>query len=232
MSCVDFKSLLNFYRQCFELVDVFHFNSSIAQRQYENNLKMSAESVVVPITHNGITDHRKKKDFTTPVLKLGFIGAETDYKGLPLLKRVLAGLHSSKWALDVWGSRIGKDDDLSIFYRGKFDKSSIERVYNEMDLLVVPSLWKETFSLVTLEALSYGVPVLVSANVGAQDIVREYAPSFVYKTEGELECVLLQLLTDKTPLRKFNEAILKKTWNYDVKRHAQEIVEMLYCRKE
>ena len=46
------------------------------------------------------------------------------------------------------------------YYKGKFDASTIADVYHAMDVLVVPSIWKETFSLVTLEVLSYGVPVI------------------------------------------------------------------------
>ena len=39
------------------------------------------------------------------------------------------------------------------------------------DLLVAPSIWYETFGFTVLEALSYGVPVIVSDHVGAKDIV-------------------------------------------------------------
>ena len=48
-------------------------------------------------------------------------------------------------------------------------KRWISKSFKQMDLLIVPSIWKETFSLITLEALSYGIPVLISNNVGAKD---------------------------------------------------------------
>ena len=38
-------------------------------------------------------------------------------------------------------------------------------------MLVAPSIWYETFGFTVLEALSYGLPVIVSDHVGAKDIV-------------------------------------------------------------
>ncbi|HGR1785563.1 TPA: glycosyl transferase family 1, partial [Streptococcus pneumoniae] len=37
----------------------------------------------------------------------------------------------------------------------------------------VPSRWKETFGLISIEALSYDVNVFVSKNVGSKDLVSE-----------------------------------------------------------
>ena len=44
-------------------------------------------------------------------------------------------------------------------------------MYGEIDILIVPSKWKESFGLVVLEALSYNVEVYVSENVGAKDLL-------------------------------------------------------------
>lgn len=227
MSKADFKYLQDYYRQCYELVDVFHFNSNVARTLFERILG-NVSGVVAPITHQSIKDNRIEKKFDTSILRIGFIGAETPYKGLPLLKRTLTQIDSSKWRLDVWGGRVAKDLNAPIFYRGKFDNQIISQVYNDMDVLVVPSIWKETFSLVALEALSYGVPVLVSKNVGAQDVVMEYDESFVYSTDEELLAKLRILANDRTELNRYNRAILTRPWHHDMLHHAQDIVEKIY----
>ena len=79
----------------------------------------------------------------------------------------------------------------------------LTNVYAEMDLLVVPSIWKETFSLVTLEALSYGVPVLVSDNVGAKLLVCSYDKRFVYHGSDGLMQALLLILSNPSVLQFF-----------------------------
>ena len=104
----------------------------------------------------------------------------------------------------------------------------IADVYDAMNVLIVPSIWKETFSLVTLEALSYGVPVIVSDTVGAQDIVKRYNPKFVYHSEDELKCLLKEILKDRSLLQDFNQKILDKPWKHGMEEHAKEIVDKIY----
>ena len=224
-----FQSILQYYGECFTLVDVFQFNSRVAQNQYKKPLNIAGTTqIVLPITHEGVQDHREKKQFDSNILRMGFIGHESPYKGLPLLKNVLANIDSSKWRLDVWGGRIGRETSLPIYYRGKFNSRNISQVYAEMDLLVVPSIWQETFSLATLEALSYGVPVLVSKNVGAKDLVEDYNAAFVYNTAEELNKVIESLISDKTPLQNFNQAIRTKLWAHNMIAHAKNVIEKLY----
>lgn len=224
-----FQKLLDYYKECFSLIDTFHFNSRVTRDTYLSYI-LPISSIVIPITHNGIRDHRMKKKFNeSSLLRIGFVGSTAPYKGLPKLIDALESLDmNSKWRLDVWGGFIGKEECLPVYYRGKFDQRAIEMVYTTMDIMVVPSLWHETFSLVTLEALSYGVPVLVSDNVGAKDIVAQYNSMFVYNSQEELITLLRKLIEDRTLLREYNNKILDMPWNHGMKEHAQEIIDKVY----
>lgn len=223
-----YESLFNYYKECFSMIDCFHFNSEVSKSVYTSHLS-KVNGIVVPITHSGIKDNRRVKSFDNDVLRIGFIGSEEPFKGLPLLINVLNGIGvEEKWELSVWGGRIAKDPSLPIYYRGKFSSESIEKVYDNMDVLIVPSVWKETFSLVTLEAMSYGVPVIVSDNVGAQDIVKEYDPKFVFHGEEELKNLLMEMLSDRSVLRAFNDRLLNMEWKYSMQDHAEEVVKEIY----
>lgn len=223
-----YQSLIDYYKDCFSIVDEFHFNSEVTRDTYRKYIVPKAEKII-PITHNGINDHRRKKSFEDNCLKIGFVGSAAPYKGLSRLIMALKQLNrNNKWRLDVWGDTIGQDESLPIYYRGKFTHSAIETVYTTMDIMVVPSLCHETFSLVTLEALSYGVPVLVSDTVGAKDIVKEYDSKFVFHSDEELVSLLELLVDDKSLLRNYNEAIIANDWRHSMSEHAQEIIEELY----
>lgn len=223
-----YQSLIDYYKDCFSMVDEFHFNSEVTRDTYRKYI-VPKEEKIIPITHNGINDHRRKKSFEENCLKIGFVGSAAPYKGLPRLIMALKQLNrNDKWRLDVWGDTIGQDESLPIYYRGKFTHSAIETVYTSMDIMVVPSLWHETFGLVTLEALSYGVPVLVSDTVGAKDIVKEYDSKFVFHSDEELVSLLELLVDDKSLLRNYNEAIISNDWRHSMSEHAQEIIEELY----
>ena len=223
-----YQSLIDYYKDCFSIVDEFHFNSEVTRDTYRKYIVPKAEKII-PITHNRINDHRRKKSFEDNCLKIGFVGSAAPYKGLSRLIMALKQLNrNDKWRLDVWGDTIGQDESLPIYYRGKFTHSAIETVYTTMDIMVVPSLCHETFSLVTLEALSYGVPVLVSDTVGAKDIVKEYDSKFVFHSDEELVSLLDLLVDDKSLLRNYNEAIIANDWRHSMSEHAQEIIEELY----
>lgn len=225
-----YHELLDYYKRCFSLMDCFHFNSETSKKVYIKSLPI-CNGKVVSITHGGIGDHRKLKSFSHDVLHIGFIGNSTPYKGLPLLISVLQDVgRLESWDLSVWGGGIGKHPSLPVYYKGKFDASSIADVYDAMDVLIVPSIWKETFSLVTLEALSYGVPVIVSDNVGAQDIVKLYDPKFVYHSNVELKSLISEMLSDKRLLVDFNGKLLSSEWKFSIEEHAKDIVDEIYSR--
>ena len=189
----------------------------------------TSKGQVVSITHGDIEDHRIRKVYGHDVLHIGFIGNSTPYKGLPLLISVLQDIGMiESWDLSVWGGGVGTHPSLPVYYKGKFDSSTIADVYSAMDVLIVPSIWKETFSLVTLEALSYGIPVIVSDNVGAQDIVKLYNPKFVYHSEDELKSLICEILSDKNLLAEFNDKLLSSKWKYSMEEHAKEIIDKIY----
>lgn len=217
-----FEELQKYYADCFAMMDCVHFNSDLTKQEYEKVLG-EVPGKVISITHNGIKDRREKKVFSSKGLIVGFIGNSTPYKGLQVLCNAVSGLDID---VMVWGGKI--EEQGRIHHRGKFSHEHLKSVYQEMDLLVVPSIWKETFSLVTLEALSFGIPVLVSDNVGAKDIVKRYAPEFVYQTEEDLRNLLAKLVKDKSSLIQYNDRILETPWEHDMRLHAQEIVEEIY----
>lgn len=223
-----YESLMKYYRECFSLVDCFHFNSEVSKSVYTTHMQ-NINGMVIPITHCGIKDNRRIKTFDSEKLRMGFIGSDEPFKGLQLLIEALEVIGmEDKWELSVWGGKVGKHPSLPIQYKGKYSAQTIENVYEAMDVLIVPSVWKETFSLVTLEALSYGVPVIVSDNVGAQDIVKQYDERFVYHERKDLEIILKAIIEDKSILRDFNRQICELPWSHDMLSHAEELVNRIY----
>ena len=58
----EIKKLLDYYHSCFELIDVFHFNSFIAKQQYEAALGIKDfDYKTIPIT--AISAHIRKMIF-------------------------------------------------------------------------------------------------------------------------------------------------------------------------
>jgi|SaaInlStandDraft_4_1057021.scaffolds.fasta_scaffold21974_2 glycosyltransferase involved in cell wall biosynthesis len=69
--------------------------------------------------------------------------------------------------------------DKFIKYHGWRDTTYIESILDNSVAVVIPSLWKEPFGLVAVEAFQRGVPALSSSNVGALGFMdKKYEYSF------------------------------------------------------
>ena len=209
-SSASFGKLLAFHRSQFAQVDAFHFTSSVSESSYRCRLP-DAKGQRISITHAGIWDRRTVKKIDASHLHIGFIGDSTPYKGYPLLLAALGRLRAKglrNWSLDVHGP--GHEHDTpqeGIVLHGPFSSGNAASIYNQMDILVVPSLWQEPFGLVTLEALSFGVPCLVSPDVGSKDLFQEWAPDLVLDSIRNLDARLETILRDPHQIEKWSQSI-------------------------
>jgi glycosyltransferase involved in cell wall biosynthesis len=77
-----------------------------------------------------------------------------------------AGDGPQRPAWEVLASAISHDNPrIRVEFRGWVDRDALSTLYEQSDLLVVPSLWPEPFGLVGLEAIRHHVPA-VAFNVG------------------------------------------------------------------
>lgn len=91
----------------------------------------------------------------------------------------------------------------------RYSYMDLEKIFDETDLVIVPSIWRETFGYAVLEALSYGVPVLISGNVGAKDILVQGAGIVIKDlTVKNLYHALRNITSEQ--LTRMNNVILEK----------------------
>lgn len=166
---LQFEKLRQYYMDIFSIIDVFHFNSNLAKEIYLDNLDFNVDYKVISITNENIKKNQiyAKENQT---LKIGYIGPYKEYKGFFEYLKLVDSLN-----IDAEYHIFGSDDPINvsnkIINHGRYKGSEINNVFKILDILIVPSLWKETFGFTTLEALSFGVKVLVSERVGSKDLV-------------------------------------------------------------
>lgn len=222
-----YKKLLAYYNIMFTYIDKFLFNSSISKEIYEKYLNCNGE--IVSITHSNIKDNRKLKDYNHDKLRLTYLGPDKEYKGFNLLIDTITELNNkykSKIELNLYGD-IGKyqiDDNINVY--GRYSYKQLETIFNKTDLLIVPSIWYETFGFIALEALSYGVPVLVTDRVGAKDLItqNDLNIGIIINLEKEsLKDVISKLCISKAELNKLNKNIKNSTFIYHIRDHYKRI---------
>jgi len=228
---VEYSELIDYYKDYFKLIDKFHFNSSQTRDVFRRFIP-DVTGKVIPVITNGISDKRKPLKLGDNI-RFGFIGSLNDYKGFPMLKKVAKELYSEgyeKFRIYVYPGNIeGIDSDCpAIEYKPPYRYSEISDVLYGLDCVIVPSKWYETFSLVALEALAHGRPVIVSDHVGAKDIVATYNKDMIFSTAARLKELIRKILDNRKVLEYENEKILISSWRFSIENHAKEVISYYY----
>ena len=89
----------------------------------------------------------------------------------------------------------------------RYSYSELEGIFENTDVLAVPSVWYETFGYTVLEALSYGVPVIMSDTVGAKDVLADGAGIVIEDITADKLRIVLDQLTPES-LQQMNQCIV------------------------
>lgn len=128
----------------------------------------------------------KEKNKVKPDLRFLYVGLLdlSDNKGLSILFQALEKYaeQDTNWHLDILGDGPGRAKyqemvqerslSSSVTFHGMKTKLEVASYMHEANLFILPSI-KETFSVVTAEALATGTPVLVTKCGGPEDYVNE-----------------------------------------------------------
>lgn len=172
----DFQELKNYYLNMLEYIDVVHFNSSVSKKVYEQFLpKMMWKTFTLPISSNNIERTGEISIQDKPIESIAYIGPYTREKGffeyLKFATEFILKSPNNKAFIMGDDSSIRVDGIINL---GKYDKSYFKKNIDNVDLVILPSQWHETFGLIALEVLSSGTKVLVTKKMGVKDIVPKH----------------------------------------------------------
>ncbi len=224
----DYHALREYYLSMFRMVSCFHFNSTLAKETYHSILGQiqSGREAVLPVSHAGIADRRKSRSYGK-TLRIGYIGSWSEHKGFFTL------LHACRWLvqngctdleLHLYSSTARRTEPFVKNHPG-FAPKELGAVMDSIDVLAVPSRWRETFGLVVLEAASFGVPVVMSEYVGARDILKGNADAaFVYDgTLRGLKETLYRIYMDRELLVQANRCLLEMEFDFSFESHTRRM---------
>ncbi|MCM1174349.1 MAG: glycosyltransferase [Blautia sp.] len=221
----DYKELKNYYMEIFRRIDLMHYNSTVAQKVYEE-FRGHHVFLLEGIMHSDIIDKRKRR-YCGDIIRFGYLGNGEVYKGFPILREVLDKIYAEKKYNFFLNIYFQNDMDREyIVPHKRYQYSDIDDVFNDMDVLIVPSLCAETYGFVVLEAIMHGIPVVVTANVGAKDFLRNYKEIgiIVEPDKDNLESAILTLLSNKEKINKMNKNICNSSIDLNFGVHTQKIL--------
>ncbi|MEM2507241.1 MAG: glycosyltransferase family 4 protein [Nitrososphaeria archaeon] len=109
-----------------------------------------------------------------------WVGNNPKLKGLSIAINAIKGLKNAY--LLVVGVA-GSDFDNVIFWGEVQNKQLLCNLYNSASLLILPTLY-EGFPLVTLEAMACGLPIVISKECPAKEIITDGVEGFIINTRN------------------------------------------------
>ena len=147
-------------------------------------------------------------------LRVLCIGMLAPYKGPHVLVEAVRGLPVGSVAVSLYGGRLavwkaytdqleGEAADLPIRFCGTYTHDQLSAILARHDVLVVPSICEETFSLVAREALQAGLPVIAAKRGALPEVIQDGVNGLLFEPENahDLRRCLERLRTD-TRLRE------------------------------
>ena len=122
-----------------------------------------------------------------------------------LTKEVLGQKRSYKQHLDA---RLSPQAAARVHFVGSVSLEELIRLYSEADLLVLPSIWRESYGLPVAESMASGVPVLASDCGGVPELVDEGVTGLLVPrlNVDALTNAMRELLSDLGRLRVMGQA--------------------------
>jgi glycosyltransferase involved in cell wall biosynthesis len=152
-----------------------------------------------------------------------FTGGPDPMKGLPVLLEAVRALpRDGSWTLDLYGvDELHGSRPAGVTLKPPYAPDEVDHVLAEHDVLVLPSVARETHSLVTREALAAGLAVVCTDAPGPEEAVEHGVNGFVVRAgdPGSLSTAMGRLAADRdlvsqmqsvglqTPVRSFDDQV-------------------------
>ena len=172
-------------------------------------------------------------------LRIGYLGSMIPPKGAHVLVEAFKKLRRDDAVLDLHGVILAYHGDASyepllrqmvkgdprITLHGRYENSDLPSILSRLDVLVVPSIWWETFCITIREGFMGRVPV-VAARLGAlAEAIEDGRTGLLFEPgdADELARVLARLLDDPDLRRRLTEGSFERVKG--ISENAEEMLE-------
>ncbi len=222
----EYAGLREYYKSMLDLMDCIHFNSNLTRTIYDRFFEIK-KGCTIYISHGNIFDNRKIKEYFGDVIRYRYMGPYGKAKGFIQLKNALDKLWEIRqdFTLDIHFDPPEKAPYIRV--NNRYSYNDLEELYFNTDACIIPSVCYETFGFVVLEALSFGVPVIVTKRVGAGEIIVPGAGIVVDNSDNNGLFETLKNM-DREKLSEMNRAIVAEQTITGMKDVSEKIVSNCY----
>jgi glycosyltransferase involved in cell wall biosynthesis len=133
---------------------------------------------------------------------------------------------------DALRARLSPAAAARVRFLGTVPLPALIRAYRAADLVVLPSIWQESYGLPVAEAMACGVPVLASASGGVPELIEDGTTGKLFPRldTQALARALRELSADPARLREMGRAARTRAERLLTWGHSAERLERLYLR--
>ena len=152
-------------------------------------------------------------------LRVLYLGILLPHKGPHVLIQALKGLPLGSVEVSLYGTQLPSRqayldqlhrtaEGLPVRFCGAYERAALGDILAEHDVCVIPSICEETYSFVTREALSAGLPVIASRRGALPEAVRDGVNGFLFEPENaaDLQRCLRRLVDEPGVLTRLRAA--------------------------
>jgi glycosyltransferase involved in cell wall biosynthesis len=126
----------------------------------------------------------------TAMLRILYVGGDSPLKGGDVVREVSACLGDTPgWALDAYGMTPDLSLHRQLRTHPSFDPGDLGEVLAAADVLLIPSIARESYSLVAREALVAGLPIITSDCLGPEEVVAHMVNGLIVPT-GDVDATV------------------------------------------
>lgn len=171
-------------------------------------------------------------------IRFGFIGTMLPAKGLHILIDAFNRISPHKAELRIYGKLYGyigfeyylprlkkiiKNKNIKLM--GKFIHPEISAIFKEIDIIVVPSIWRENSPLVIQEAFLFNTPVVASRIGGISELIKDGINGLLFSPgdAGDLQEKMQHIIDNPDLIERFKKNMPKVK---SIEENAKEIEEL------
>ena len=147
------------------------------------------------LSRHGFDYTKKKNHFNRKLGKtitFGYIGTVQYHKGVHIMVEGFEKSPHQDIRLQIWGGCFHEveyqrnlietaKEDTRIEFKGYYEFNNVEQILQNIDVVIVPSIWYENAPLTISTSLAYGIPVITSNVGGMNEMIKDGHNGLTFK---------------------------------------------------
>ena len=200
-------------RRALEVADAVIAPSEFVRQQFTRAFGAEVGAKIRVVPHGIELSTPSLRPPAHSLLRVGFLGNLTERKGAHVLLDAAAALRGMPVRFEVFGGFPERIQPLAlnagVVLHGNYSVEELPVLLARVDLVVIPSIWDETYCLTLSEAQALGVPVMAAAAGALAERVIDGETGFLVPP-GDPKALarrLMELAVDRSPLERVGAAL-------------------------